>query len=77
MLHKGMSVYLARNPAGKKFHDPLAASVAFNPDICLFKEVEMYHTPKQEWGCKEKPGSNTFIATSVNLKEFFMTLVET
>jgi hypothetical protein len=77
MLHRGMSVYLTNNQAGKKFHDPLAASVAFNQNICSFKEVEMYHTTKQEWGCKEKPGTNTFIATSVNLQEFFMTLVET
>lgn len=44
LILKGMSSYLVKNPSGKKFHDPLAASVALNRDICEFAEVKFYHT---------------------------------
>ena len=47
---KGMEAYLARKPKGKKFHDPLAAMCALNPDIGTWAKVAVVRT-KGEWGC--------------------------
>lgn len=61
LLLSGMQLYLERHPDGKKFHDPLAAAVAAQPDICEFREVELYRV-KGGWGSKLADGSKTWIS---------------
>lgn len=73
LIYQGMTVYLKKS-LGKAFHDPLAACAMINPDICEFKEVELYRE-KGEWGSVLKEGTNTFISISVDFPEFIRTLV--
>jgi pyrimidine-specific ribonucleoside hydrolase len=70
VIRELMDVYLERHPTGKLLHDPLAACCAVNRNICSFKEVEMYRE-RGEWGCHEKPGSNTFISVKVDKEKFY------
>jgi pyrimidine-specific ribonucleoside hydrolase len=67
LIYKTMDIYLNRTPdiQGKKFHDPLAACVSINEDICKYKEVELV-TGKGKWGSQLKDGSNTYISISVD-----------
>lgn len=74
MIYDGMSTYLKRHSSGKMFHDPLAACVLFNREVCTFKEVEIYRE-KGEWGSVLKENTNTFISVSVDHEKFFKTLV--
>lgn len=60
LIWKGMEYYLRKKPAGKKFHDPLAACCAINPDIGEWVEVEVYRE-KGEWGSRPCEGTNTWI----------------
>jgi len=76
LIFEGMNHYLIKNPAGKKFHDPLAAVVALRPEVCQFKEVEMYYTKKKEWGCIAKEGTNTFISIYGDNDMFVETLCQ-
>ena len=69
LIYQGMHQYLQRHPLGKKLHDPLAACVAIDKNICEFREVEMYRQ-KGQWGANLKKGTNTFITISVALKKF-------
>ncbi|MDM8559468.1 nucleoside hydrolase [Candidatus Parabeggiatoa sp. HSG14] len=69
LIYQGMGQYLLKNQQGKKLHDPLAACVAIDKDICQFKEVEMYRQ-KGEWGANLKEGTNTFISISVHEEKF-------
>lgn len=48
LIYKGMEIYLKKNKDGKLFHDPLAAAMMINPDICESVEVEVYRE-KGEW----------------------------
>ena len=70
LIYKGMELYLAKSPNGKKFHDPLAAVVAVNPEVCEFREVRMFRQ-KGEWGAELCEGTNTFISVKANLDKFF------
>lgn len=70
LIYQGMEIYLAHNPEGKMLHDPLAACVALDRDICIFQEVEMYRV-KGEWGARLQEGTSTYIAIAVD-KERFM-----
>jgi pyrimidine-specific ribonucleoside hydrolase len=74
LIHQGMGIYLKKKPKGKLFHDPLAACVAINQNICEFKQVEIYRQ-KGEWGSKLSNNSNTFISINVNRELFKETLV--
>lgn len=67
-----MDSYL-ENHGCKLFHDPLAAAVAINENICDFREVEFY-TEKGEWGTRPKEGTNAFISVSVNKPMFWAVL---
>ena len=49
MLYAGMEIYLQKRPAGKAFHDPLAACCAINPDIGTWAKVRMFRE-KGQWG---------------------------
>ncbi|KAF0978963.1 hypothetical protein FDP41_002033 [Naegleria fowleri] len=70
LTFKGMQKYLEKNTDGKKFHDVLAGCVSVEPNICIFKRVEITEE-KNQWGSQESINSNTFISVAVNLKEFF------
>jgi pyrimidine-specific ribonucleoside hydrolase len=74
LIYKGMEIYLAKKPKGKLFHDPLAAASMINPEICQWKEVELYRRHGQ-WGSKLKDGTNTFISISADRDKFIETLV--
>jgi pyrimidine-specific ribonucleoside hydrolase len=51
LIHQGMMLYLSKRPAGKAFHDPLAACCAINPDIGTWASVRMFRE-KGHWGAK-------------------------
>lgn len=69
LMRQGMSLYLDKRPGGKKFHDPLAAAVAAQPDICEYRQVEMYRA-RGGWGANLSETSNTWIAISANRAAF-------
>lgn len=73
IIYEAMDYYLKRK-SGKAFHDPLAACVAIDPEVCESKEVEIYRE-KGEWGSRIKDGTNTFISIKVNMDRFLSTLV--
>lgn len=74
LIYDGMDNYLKKRSEGKKFHNPLACAVAVNPDICEFREVELYRE-KGQWGSRLADGTNTFISISANKEKFIQTLV--
>lgn len=76
LIYRGMQMYLDKNAGGKKFHDPLAAAVAFDPTICRFEEVKLYHSDKREWGSIPQQNTNTFISVACNLQHFISVLCE-
>jgi len=69
MMIEGMEIYLKNKPEGKIFHDPLAACVAIEPEVCEFREVAIYRI-KGEWGSKLESGTKTWISTAVNRELF-------
>ena len=73
LMVDSMAEYLKGQPGGKKFHDPLAACVAIDPEVCEFAEVELYQEG-YEWGSRPKPDSGTWISTAVNFQRFVATL---
>ena len=73
LIYNGMELYLKKKPSGKKFHDPLAACVVVNPDVCQFEEVELFRR-NTEWGAEKQKGTNTFISINVDHEAFFKTL---
>ncbi|MEQ8970110.1 MAG: nucleoside hydrolase [Coleofasciculus sp. C1-SOL-03] len=72
-IWKGMDAYLKKKPAGKKFHDPLAACCAIDESIGTWAEVELYCENRQ-WGSKLSPGTRTWIITDYNHNKFVETL---
>jgi pyrimidine-specific ribonucleoside hydrolase len=75
LVHKGMTRYLEKKSAGKKYHDPLALAVAIDRSVCAFEEVEMYRQ-RGGWGAKFCPGSNTFIAISADKDKLVKVLTD-
>lgn len=69
LIFKTMRSYLKRHPKGKMLHDPLAACVMINPDICTFEEVEVYRS-KGEWGARKAHDTRTKISVAVDIKKF-------
>lgn len=65
LLIRGMDIYLERHAGGKKFHDPLAAAVAAQPDICEFREVSLYRSGGG-WGSELTENSRTWITISAD-----------
>jgi len=51
LIYQGMEHYMARHPKGKKFHDPLAACCAIDPDIGKWTKVNLYRE-KGQWGSR-------------------------
>jgi pyrimidine-specific ribonucleoside hydrolase len=73
LVFEGMSLYLKKNPAGKKLHDPLALAVAIDPTVCTFARVEVYRS-RGEWGSRLSPQSDTQISIAVDRERFFEVL---
>jgi pyrimidine-specific ribonucleoside hydrolase len=73
LIWKGMDAYLSRQPAGKKFHDPLTACCAIDESIGTWAEVELYRE-KGSWGARLAPGSRTWIITGYDHDKFVQTL---
>lgn len=69
LIFKTMEVYLQRHPKGKMLHDPLAACVMMQSDICEFEEVEVYRV-KGEWGSRKAQNTRTKISVSVDPFKF-------
>lgn len=74
VIYKIMDSYLKRHPKGKMLHDPLAACVMMNPEICSFEEVEVYRS-KGEWGSKRSANTRTKISVAVNPEKFKQTFL--
>jgi pyrimidine-specific ribonucleoside hydrolase len=71
-----MNLYLSKNPEGKKLHDPLAMVVAIEPDVCEFRDVEVYRQ-RGEWGSRLKEGSDVAITVALkDRKRFFEVLTD-
>lgn len=51
LLREGMSMYLAKHPDGKKFHDPTAAVCHLHPEIATWVKAKLYRENNQ-WGAK-------------------------
>jgi pyrimidine-specific ribonucleoside hydrolase len=73
LIWKGMNTYLSRQPAGKKFHDPLTACCAIDESIGTWAQVELYRA-KGAWGSRLSPGSRTWIITGYDHDRFVRTL---
>jgi pyrimidine-specific ribonucleoside hydrolase len=73
LIWQGMDVYLQKHPAGKKFHDPLAACCALDEAVGVWAEVEVYRA-KGEWGSHLSPGSGTWITIDYDHARFVETL---
>ncbi|MCB9754882.1 MAG: nucleoside hydrolase [Myxococcales bacterium] len=69
LIWKGMDEYLRRKPGGKKFHDPLAACCAIDPEIGSWAEVELYRKGGK-WGSRPSPGSGTRIIVGYDHARF-------
>lgn len=74
LMIAGMSKYLNKNPSGKAFHDPLAACVAINQDVCEFAHVELYRY-KGEWGSRYSNNLNALISIKVDMEKFRKTII--
>lgn len=73
LIWKGMRAYLRKKPAGKKFHDPLAACCAIDESIGTWAEVELYRRGGQ-WGSRLSLGSKTWIIIDYDHEKFVRTL---
>jgi inosine-uridine nucleoside N-ribohydrolase len=71
---RGMGHYLSKNPGGKAFHDPLAASCAIDPGLAEWAEVEIFRE-RGEWGSRLAPGSGVHIITGYDREHFVRTLL--
>lgn len=52
LIWTGMEYYLRKHPAGKKFHDPLAACCAIDPAIGMWSEPIAMYREKGKWGAR-------------------------
>lgn len=74
LIWQGMDVFLDRNPAGKKFHDPLAACCAIDERVGDWAEVELFRE-RGEWGSRLCAGSGTHIITGYDHERFLDVLL--
>jgi inosine-uridine nucleoside N-ribohydrolase len=73
LIYRGMDIYLKKNEHGKMFHDPLAACVAIDPSVCVFREVKMLRQ-KGEWGAELAENTRTLISIAINTDKFWEVL---
>jgi inosine-uridine nucleoside N-ribohydrolase len=76
LVREGMEVYLSHRPAGKAFHDPLAAAVALDESVCEFREVEVYRQ-RGEWGSRLAADTGTRISIALDRERFLDVLTAT
>jgi pyrimidine-specific ribonucleoside hydrolase len=76
LIQEGMDKYLRKHPEGKKFHDPLAACCAIDPEIGQWSEVELFREGG-EWGARLCPGSGVEIITGYDHERFLHVLLRT
>lgn len=74
LLVDGMTHYLGKKPNGKAFHDPLAACVCIDKDVCKFVPVELYKE-KGEWGSRKSETPNAEISIQVDMDRFRKTII--
>lgn len=74
LIWQGMDHYLRQSPAGKIFHDPLAACCAIEESIGSWAEVEIYRE-RGEWGARLAAGTRTFIIVDYDRPRFLATLL--
>merc|ERR1712178_567588 len=74
IMYKATEDYLAKNPGGKKLHDPLALAVALDESVCELVEVELFYQ-KGKWGSRLSPGSDIWISTDYDNEKFQTTLL--
>jgi pyrimidine-specific ribonucleoside hydrolase len=53
LLKDGMAYYFKGHPGGKALHDVIAAVVAIEPSMGTWVPVELYRTPRGEWGSRK------------------------
>lgn len=58
-IKDGMNHYFKKHSNGKALHDVIAAAVAIEPEIGIWKQVSLYRTKNNEWGCTEDSGAET------------------
>lgn len=68
-IYKGMETYFTINPDGKMLHDPLAACCAINPDIGIWREVEIFKDGNA-YGAKLAENTNTRIIIDYDHQKF-------
>jgi len=76
MIWQGMDAYLRKHPAGKKFHDPLAACCAIDEQIGTWAEVELYRDAGG-WGSRLAIGTGTWIIVAHDQERFVGVLTAT
>ena len=74
LIKQGMARYLYKSPAGKAFHDPLAACCAINPSIGEWADVELYRAGG-EWGSYLAENSGVKIIVGHDHEQFVRTLL--
>jgi inosine-uridine nucleoside N-ribohydrolase len=65
LAHEAMTVFLARYPAGKLLHDPLAACAILDRDAFTWAPVDVTYGQGQ-WGATSAPASPTSITIAVD-----------
>lgn len=76
LIYQGMDRYLQRRHPRKLFHDPLAACVAVDRAICVFREVTIYRDAQGGWGASACPGTGTWITVAVEHDRFLRTFLQ-
>ncbi|MCP4521066.1 MAG: hypothetical protein GY827_05185 [Cytophagales bacterium] len=75
LAYRGMELFLKKKSKGKKFHDPLALSVAFDKSVCEFREVEMFRK-RGGWGANLATNTNTFISIAADEEKIIKVLTQ-
>jgi len=74
LVYQSMERYLRDHPAGKAFHDPLAAACAIDEGVGEWAEVEIYRNT-DGWGARLAPGSSTSIIIGYDHERLLSTLL--
>lgn len=66
-IKSGMNHYFKKYPNGKALHDVIAAAAAIDPSIGIWKQVSLYRTKNNEWGCIEYSNTQSDIEFSSDI----------
>lgn len=64
-----MDKYLDGHPAGKLYHDPLAATAIISGEVITYEEVEVYRE-NGKWGSRKQEGTGTLISIHADKEHF-------